>query len=67
MNLLRNISLKTYNTFGIDVSTAFFAEIFSAEELTEALKWAHDGEIQVMILGGGSNVLFTKAESFIIV
>ncbi len=60
MNLLRNISLKTYNTFGIDVSTAFFAEIFSAEELTEALKWAHDGEIQVLILGGGSNVLFTK-------
>lgn len=52
------ISLKRYNTFGLDVKTKAFVEIKSLFELKETL--LHRTEENFMILGGGSNVLFTK-------
>lgn len=60
MKLQENISLKPYNTFGIDVSANFFIEVYSMDELKAIL--ADDGfrHKQKLILGGGSNVLFTK-------
>ena len=65
MKLLRNISLKNYNTFGIDVSAKYFAAFSTIDELTALLDQA-TGK-QVLILGGGSNILFTKnVESFIL-
>ncbi len=48
--------LKQYNTFGIDVSCRSLIELHSVDQLTEYLQ-STDG--QFMILGGGSNVLFT--------
>jgi len=48
--------LKQYNTFGIDVSCRSLIELNSVYQLTEYLQ-STDG--QFMILGGGSNVLFT--------
>lgn len=58
--LQENISLKPYNTFGIDVKARFFAEIFSKEDL-KALSdsTAFTGK-KLLILGGGSNLLFTE-------
>jgi len=55
-----NISLKTYNTFGIDVKCSFFAECSSTQEIINFLKSYQDSDLPLMILGGGSNVLFTK-------
>ena len=52
-----NVSLKPYNTFGIDVNAARFAEISSPEEFIEIQKILDPDP--VLILGGGSNVLFT--------
>ena len=37
MTLLKNISLKPYNTFGIDVNAKQFIEIDSEQALKEAL------------------------------
>lgn len=51
-----NVSLRIYNTFGIDARAARFAPFDSVEELESALE-AAEGE--VLILGGGSNVLLT--------
>jgi len=51
-------SLKSYNTFGIDVKTKEFTSVCSVEELKNTLKKHQNKE--VFILGGGSNVLFTK-------
>ena len=34
----QNISLKPYNTFGVEAKTKFFAEIHSVEELIQTLK-----------------------------
>ena len=60
MNILENISLKAYNTFGIDKSARFFTEVKSIDELIEALVWAKNQKIKALILGGGSNILLTQ-------
>jgi len=49
--------LKQHNTFGIDVSCRSLIELNSVDQLTKFLQRT-DGEF--MILGGGSNVLFTS-------
>lgn len=55
-----NISLKPYNTFGVNVSARFFAEVSSVEELLETLKFSNKKTLPLLFLGGGSNILFTK-------
>ncbi len=58
MEILQNISLKDYNTFGIDVKASHFISITSVQELQAVLKLGHY-PIK-FILGGGSNMLLTK-------
>ena len=57
MKIKNNISLKPYNTFGIEVNAAKFLEINNSEELKNILSIIQD---DILILGGGSNVLFTR-------
>ncbi|MEO8568500.1 MAG: UDP-N-acetylmuramate dehydrogenase [Ginsengibacter sp.] len=58
MNLTENFSLKNYNTFRIDAYAKYFGEFFSADSLIEILRETKN--IQKLILGGGSNILFTQ-------
>ncbi len=58
MTIQENISLKQYNTFGIDAKARYFCEITSLEELREALEL--EGYPEKFILSGGSNMLITK-------
>lgn len=58
MLLQENISLKSYNTFGIDVKARYFATFNDIEELAETLNLK--SQISNLILGGGSNILLTK-------
>jgi len=51
-------SLKSYNTFGIDVKAKEFVSIGSIDELKNTLQKYRNKEI--FILGGGSNMLLTK-------
>lgn len=60
MKIQENISLKPFNTFGIDKKAQFFTKSSSVEELKEALSWAKSKNHSVLILGGGSNILLTK-------
>lgn len=55
-----NISLKNYNTFGIDVNCRYFVECFSVQDIVDFLKETKEDDLELMLLGGGSNVLFTK-------
>lgn len=55
-----NISLKSYNTFSIAAQARYFVEIFSETELEEFLAAAGDQLNNMLVLGGGSNVLFTQ-------
>ena len=59
MNFQQHISLKPYNTFGIDVSAKYFTSFSSINELAEALSLMNEKE-DSLVLGGGSNLLFTK-------
>ncbi|MFV0607241.1 MAG: UDP-N-acetylmuramate dehydrogenase [Niabella sp.] len=60
MNIIENISLKKYNSFGIAVNASFFTEVATKEDLKEALRFAANKNFPSLVLGGGSNVLFTK-------
>ncbi len=60
-----NISLKPYNTFGIDVKAKSFGRFASLAELKDLLQ-SRDKETPLFILGGGSNVLFTKDLPFFV-
>jgi UDP-N-acetylmuramate dehydrogenase len=57
MNITENISLRPFNTFGIDVSAHYFSSFSTQEELAELLTVTPAAPF---ILGGGSNILFTR-------
>jgi UDP-N-acetylmuramate dehydrogenase len=60
MQILSNYSLKKYHTFGTDVYANYFTEINSVEEFKELQKESIYKNNSFLILGGGSNLLFTK-------
>lgn len=60
MNLQHNVSLKPFNTFGIDVKTSKFARFESVGELQKLLQHPDIKPEEKLILGGGSNLLFTQ-------
>jgi UDP-N-acetylmuramate dehydrogenase len=56
LTIQENISLKAYNTFGIDVRAKRFITITSFYELQQLLKIEKD----FFLISGGSNMLLTK-------
>lgn len=59
MKIIRNANLKPYNTFAIDVVCDCLFEIDREEEILSLLEEGAKG-VDCMIIGGGSNILFTK-------
>ncbi len=57
MNILENISLKHYNTFGIDVKARYFVEITGLAQLQKMLEL--EAYPKKFIISGGSNMLLT--------
>jgi UDP-N-acetylmuramate dehydrogenase len=57
---LQSTSLRAYNTFGIDVHASRLAEIATSEDILEALEIRQKENRELLILGGGSNLLFTR-------
>ena len=55
----QDVSLKPFNTFGLSAKAAHFIAFTSVNELLEALKMIESDQ-QLMVLGGGSNILLTK-------
>lgn len=60
MSIQENISLKSFNSFAIDVKARYFSTISTAEELIELSAYAKKKSIPILILGEGSNILFRK-------
>ena len=56
MQIQHNISLKPYNTFGIDVKAKQFVNVKSHDELKEIVVTTNN----FFVLSGGSNILLTK-------
>ena len=60
MNFSKNISLKKLNTFGIKANCKLFTEIHSKSQIKHLIQTEEFKRNNYLILGGGSNILFTK-------
>ncbi|MFK7905624.1 MAG: UDP-N-acetylmuramate dehydrogenase [Chitinophagales bacterium] len=60
MTIEQNISLKPFNTFGIEATAKYFACIEKLEDLQSLLNTPIYQQNPKLILGGGSNVLITQ-------
>ncbi|GGG55011.1 UDP-N-acetylmuramate dehydrogenase [Hymenobacter glacieicola] len=58
--LEHHVSLRPYNTFGLEVKARLFARFTSVEELRALLALPEVQAAEKLVLGGGSNLLFTQ-------
>ncbi|NVZ82958.1 UDP-N-acetylmuramate dehydrogenase [Pseudomonas yamanorum] len=54
------VSLKPFNSFGIDVRARLFAEAHNDSDVREALAYAAGHQLPLLVIGGGSNLLLTQ-------
>lgn len=60
MHIEKNVSLKSLNTFALEAKAKVFTEVNNIEELQEVLASDIAKENDLLILGGGSNLLISK-------
>ena len=60
LSILENFSLKNLNTFGVEAKARWYVEIQSESDLQSLFSDAKWFEIDRLIIGGGSNILFTQ-------
>ncbi|WP_223470633.1 MULTISPECIES: UDP-N-acetylmuramate dehydrogenase [unclassified Pseudomonas] len=53
------VSLKPFNSFGVDVTARLFAEAHSDDDVRQALAYATEHAVPLLVIGGGSNLLLT--------
>lgn len=56
----KNVSLKRYNTYKLDVMCEYLIYPKDVEELLELLKYLKENKIKYLVLGNGSNVILAK-------
>ena len=56
----KNVSLKKFNTYKLDVMCNYLIYPREENELIELLKFLNDNSIKFLILGGGSNIILSK-------
>ena len=59
LQLHEAVSLKPFNTFGVDVRARLFAEASNDADVREALTLAEQHGLPLLPIGGGSNLLLT--------
>lgn len=67
MKIKENKPLDDLNTFGITVGAKYFTEVKSVDEFRELLKEETYKKNKRLVLGGGSNILFTDCFNGIVV
>ncbi|MCK5369846.1 MAG: UDP-N-acetylmuramate dehydrogenase [Cyclobacteriaceae bacterium] len=60
MVIKNDFSLQKLNTFGLNVTAKHFVELNSTDDVIEFFKSERQNNERTLILGGGSNLLFTK-------
>jgi UDP-N-acetylmuramate dehydrogenase len=63
MNLQQNINLSNYSTMGLGGIAAYLVEVNSKLEVKEAHEYAKANSLPVIMIGGGSNIIW-KDEGF---
>ena len=59
MEIQPDFDLKAYNTFNVTARCSYFVAVTDIDELKQALQFARDKNLALLILGGGSNILFS--------
>ncbi|MDX9667660.1 UDP-N-acetylmuramate dehydrogenase [Pseudomonas sp. P5_152] len=59
LHLQSQVSLKPFNSFGVDVRAQLFAEAQSDADVRQALAYAGDHGLPLLVIGAGSNLLLT--------
>ena len=57
LQLREHVELAEHTTFGIKAQARWFAEVQSVDALRAALNWARERNLELLVLGGGSNML----------
>lgn len=60
MTIEENVSLKSYNTFGLDYKADRIIHTDTISETSDLFRNQHDIKRPLLVLGGGSNLLFTE-------
>ena len=60
MLIQENIELSKYNSFGCKATARYFCIVKRKDEIDEAISWCTHQNKPYLLLGGGSNLLFTK-------
>lgn len=59
LSIQEHISLRSCNSLALDVRARYFVAVDSLAQLREALLWAEQRGLDVLLLGGGSNLVLT--------
>ena len=60
LTISQNYSLKSLNTFGVDAAATYYAAIEHVQELLPLLSHPDLIALPMLVMGEGSNILFTK-------
>jgi len=63
MNILQNVSLKLHSTMRLGGTAAYLVDVHDRKELEEAITWADQNQLPMMMIGSGSNIIW-KDEGF---
>ena len=66
MKIHRNCSLKKFNTFSVDEKAQLLLEVDNISDLANILS-KQNRKDEILVLGGGSNILFTKSYDGLII
>src|SRR5690606_20111208 len=58
MDIRQNVSLKDYSTMRLGGVAAYMLDIHDKRQIVEALAWAGQRRLPVMMIGGGSNIVW---------
>jgi len=67
VEIKNNYPLKSLNTFNINVDGKYYTEVASVDDIREAVGFANERNLPVLLLGGGSNILFMDNFSGLVV
>ncbi len=58
MDIKQNVSLKDYSTMRLGGTAAYLVDIHDRYELKQALEWATQAKLPILVIGGGSNIVW---------
>jgi UDP-N-acetylmuramate dehydrogenase len=58
MNILQNVPLKLHSTMRLGGSATYLTEVHNRHELVEAYEWVEKQKLPVLMIGGGSNIIW---------